>query len=198
MDSLVSYAGIIASVWIVISIYVASLFYPNYSHSKQFCSELGAFDSPTQKLSPVINNYPLGLLFIIFGGYLILLDSTALATIFIGIMIVVHGLGTWICGFFPMDADPYTETPSRSCEVHLWAGVAMLFSLIIAPFIVLCSSSFPPSLRVFSLVCIVGCLLFSYKLALAFKAKTNPGLYQRLSYGFQVLWLFGYSLFVAV
>jgi len=197
MDSFIAYSGTIASVWIIAGIYVASLFYPNYSHSQQFCSELGAFDSPTQKLSPVINNYPLGFLFVLFGSYLVATDKAEVATISIGIMIIFHGLGTWLCGFFPMDADPYSETPSTSCEIHSWSGVVMLLSLIIAPAIVVFTNSFPLYLRVFSLVCIIGCLYFSYKLSLAFKAKRNAGLHQRISYGFQILWLFVYSIFVA-
>ena len=197
LDNLIAYSGAIASVWLIVGIYVAALFYDNYSHSQQFCSELGAIDSPTQKLSPAINNYPLGFLFVIFGSHLVILEPVTLTTITIGAMIIVHGLGTWVCGFFPMDADPYTETPSRCCEIHLWSGMVMLLSLIIAPAVIVFSNAFPLNLRLFSLICIIGCVFFSYKLALAFKAKKNSGLHQRLSYGFQIIWLFGYSLFVA-
>ena len=197
MDNLIAYSGAIASMWIFVGVYVASLFYDNYSHSQQFCSELGAIDSPTQKLSPAINNYPIGLLFVIFGGHILTLELETMATKTIGAMIIAHGLGTWVCGFFPMDADPYTETPSRRCEIHSWSGMVMLLSLIIAPAVIVFSNAFPLNLRVFSLLCIIGSVFFSYKLALAFKAKKNVGLHQRLSYGFQIIWLFGYSLFVA-
>lgn len=196
MGVLGQYAGIIASIWIVLGIVVASLFYPGYSHSRQFCSELGAFGSPTQKLSPVINNYPLGLLFILFGYYLITSCSLHMPTIVIGIMVITHGLCTWICGFFPMDADPYTTEPSMSCNIHSWSGMIMLVSFIVAPIIVVFSSMYPFAVRAFSLLCIIGCFYFSYRLSVAFKARTIPGTYQRLSYGFQILWLFVYSWFV--
>ena len=165
MLDLLSYTGIVASIWIVVGIYIASLYYPNYSHAKQFCSELGAFGSPTQKLSPAINNYPLGF------------------------------LCTWVCGYFPMDADPYTSKPTTSCKIHTWSGLVMLLSFIIAPAVVIFSSVYPIALRLFSFYCILGCFFFSYKLSGALKAKTHPGLYQRLSYGFQILWLFVYSLY---
>lgn len=196
MESLIAYSGLLATIWIVVGIYTASLFYPNYSHSKQFCSELGAFGSPTQKLSPAINNYPLGLLFILFGYYLLSDYSAHLSTNVIGTMVIVHGLCTWICGFFPMDADPYTTDPSTSCKIHSWSGMVMLLSFIVAPAIVVFSSSYPSTLRALSLGCIIGCFYFAYKLAIAFKSKTNPGVHQRLSYGFQIVWLFVYSFFV--
>ena len=198
MSSLLAYSGAIASVWIVAGIYIASRFYPNYSHKTQFCSELGAFDSPTQKLSPLINNYPLGILFCLFGVYLMSGAAVPSAGFFIGIMVVVHGLGTLVAGYFPMDKDPYTQNPSGSCKIHSLAGVFMLLSLLIAPAIVVFSGDFPFWLRLFSLICILGCFLFSYTLAKAFKNRTNPGTHQRLSYGFQILWLLVFSLFVAI
>ncbi|WP_394223155.1 DUF998 domain-containing protein [Alteromonas gracilis] len=196
MDSLFQYSGIIASIWIVVGIYVASLFYPNFSHSKQFCSELGAFGSPTQKLSPLVNNYPLGALFVFFGYHLISNFSDHLPTVIIGIMVIIHGLCTWVCGYFPMDADPYTKEPTRSCLIHSWSGMLMLLSFIIAPTIVIFSSYYSLPIRLVSLICIIGCSYFAYRLNVAFKAKTVPGIHQRLSYGFQILWLFVYSFFV--
>lgn len=68
MQSIVQYSGIAASIWLITGVYVASLFYPQYSHTRQFCSELGATGSPTHTLSPLINNYPLGLLFTLSGA----------------------------------------------------------------------------------------------------------------------------------
>lgn len=200
MLSFISYTGIIASIWIVAGVIIASLFYPNYSHSRQFCSELGAAGSPTQKLSPLINNYPLGLLFILFGYYLISTYAESTATVAIGIMVVIHGLSTWVCGFFPMDADPYTTTPTIPCQIHSWSGMVMLISFIVAPAIAVFSDTNPitnpTAIRVFSLICLLGCFYFTYRLSVSFKERTNPGTHQRLSYGFQILWLFVYSAFM--
>ena len=196
MASFLSFTGVLASVWIVSGIYIASRFYPNYSHSKQFCSELGAFGSPTQKLSPAINNYPLGVLFVLFGFYLINLPLAHLPTTLIGAMVIIHGICTWVCGYFPMDADPYTATPSKSCKIHTWSGLIMLVSFIVAPLVVTFSSDYSFALRSVSAISVVGCVYFSYKLANALEQKTVPGLYQRLSYGCQIIWLFIYSLFV--
>lgn len=198
MHSLFAWTGTIASIWIVLGIYIASRFYPNYSHKTQFCSELGAFGSPTQRLSPIINNYPLGVLFSLYGIYLICIEPRQISLISIGVMLVLHGIGTLIAGYFPMDKDPYTQNPSRSCKIHSLAGFIMLLSLIIAPAIVVFSNAFEDWLRIFSVLCILGCFAFSYTLAKAFKNKSNPGVHQRLSYGFQILWLLVFSGYMAV
>tara|TARA_B100000446_G_scaffold94601_1_gene88780 strand:- start:117 stop:716 length:600 start_codon:yes stop_codon:yes gene_type:complete len=197
MLNLWGYTGALASVWIVLGVYIASLFYPNYSHGRQFCSELGTHGSPTQKLSPLINNYPLGLCFVLFGLCVAMQSSSDYSTLIIGAMVVAHGVGTWVAGYFPMDKDPYTTTPTRSCRIHSWAGLVMLLSLIVAPCVVIFDDNFSTNMRVFSAVCVLGCFYFSYRLVVSFKQRTNPGVHQRLSYGFQLLWLFVYSLSVA-
>ncbi|WP_332308318.1 DUF998 domain-containing protein [Salinimonas lutimaris] len=120
MLDFIAYSGLLACIWLVTGIYIASLFYPGYSHSKQFCSELGASGCPTQKLSPAINNYPLGILFVLFGCYVVFTFNDHLPTLCIGAMIIVHGVCTWVCGYFPMDADPYTKTPTSASLVHTW------------------------------------------------------------------------------
>ena len=72
------------------------------------------------------------MLFCIFGWFVV--DrSGSLMEAFIGWLIIAHGLGTLVAGFFPMDADSYTETPTTSCNIHTAAGVVMLLSLILAP-----------------------------------------------------------------
>ena len=120
LEQLLALSGLIATVWISLGVYIAAKFYPNYNHRQQFCSELGAAGSPTQTLSPLINNYPLGFIFCAFGGYLLALPENNWALTLSGVMIIVHGLGTWVAGFFPMDKDPYTETPSNACQIHSW------------------------------------------------------------------------------
>lgn len=196
-ESIAIYSGLIATIWIFIGVYVASLFYADYSHSKQFCSELGAAGSPTEKLSPLINNYPLGFLFCFFGWYVAQLSNVSILVNIAGWLVIVHGIGTWVAGYFPMDADPFTKSPTFNCKVHSWAGFIMLLSLVIAPMFIAISpttETIPLNFRVFSVITIIATVYFLFAMAKAVKSQSNPGFQQRISYGFQLLWLSVFSL----
>ena len=114
-----------------------------------------------------------------------------------GVLIIVHGIGTWIAGYFPMDADPYTKSPSFSRNVHSWAGFIMLLALLIAPILFIIAPTtevITAEFKIFSLLSIVATVYFIVTFAKACKKNTNPGLHQRLSYGAQLIWLSGLSL----
>ncbi|TRY14446.1 DUF998 domain-containing protein [Shewanella hanedai] len=176
---------------------IAGRFYAGYDHDKQFCSELGAVGSPTEKLSPLINNYPLGFLFCFFGWYLAQLSNVSILVNITGWLVIVHGVGTWVAGYFPMDADPLTKNPTFSCKVHSWAGFFMLLSLVIAPILIAISPTtemIPMSFRVFSMVSVIAAVYFLFAMAKAIKTQRHVGTYQRISYGFQLIWLSVFSL----
>jgi len=196
MENYFAYSGLIAAIWIVFGILIAAKRYPNYNHMKQFCSELGAKGSPTEKFSPLINNYPLGILFCFFGWSVSQMENASILTVISGGLIISHGIGTWVAGYFPMDADAYTKTPTFSCKVHSWAGFIMLIGLLIAPVLIIFSPTtllITESFKVFSLLCTLATIYFMYTLIKAVKSQTNPGLHQRLSYGAQLLWISGLS-----
>ena len=199
-EQLAVYSGLIATLWITAGVYVASLFYDGYDHAKQFCSELGAAGSPTEKLSPMINNYPLGLLFCLFGGYLVVLPDVSILINLAGWLVICHGIGTWVAGYFPMDADPYTKEPTFNCKIHSWAGFIMLLSLLIAPILVALSpttNAIPLYFRVGSAISVVFAAYYLFVMAKAFKQHKNAGVYQRVSYGIQLIWLSAFSLQLA-
>ena len=196
-ETIAIYSGLIATLWIFIGVYVASRFYEGYSHSKQFCSELGATGSPTEKLSPLINNYPLGFLFCFFCWYLAQLANVSILVNIVGWLVIVHGIGTWVAGYFPMDADPFTKHPTFSCKVHSWAGFIMLFSLVLAPILIAISPTTeitPLYFRVFSIVSVIATVYYLFAMAKAVKLQSNLGTYQRISYGIQLSWLSVFSI----
>ena len=196
-ETIAVYSGLIATLWIFIGVYVASRFYEGYSHSKQFCSELGATGSPTEKLSPLINNYPLGFLFCFFGWYLAQLANVFILVNIVGWLVIVHGIGTWVAGYFPMDADPFTKHPTFSCKVHSWAGFIMLLSLVVAPILIAISPTtevISLYFRVFSIVSVIATVYYLFAMAKAIKLQSNPGSYQRISYGIQLSWLSVFSI----
>ncbi|KZN33804.1 hypothetical protein N474_16375 [Pseudoalteromonas luteoviolacea CPMOR-2] len=192
-ESISILSGLIAFIWITVGVIVAAKFYPNYNHNEQFCSELGAVGSPTQKLSPMINNYPLGALFCLFGWAIFQHSDSSVLLATTGWLVILHGIGTWVAGMFPMDKDPYTRSPSLSCQIHSWAGFIMLLSLLIAPILV-AFSSLPAAFRAFSLVSVIVAVYYLVKMAQAVKLQKHVGRYQRLSYWAKLLWLAGLSL----
>ncbi|MFC3034242.1 DUF998 domain-containing protein [Pseudoalteromonas fenneropenaei] len=200
METVAVYAGLIASIWIFVGVYVAGRFYQGYSHSKQFCSELGAAGSPTEKISPFINNYPLGVWFCLFGWYVTQLQGVPMLLTASGWLVICHGIGTWFAGYFPMDLDPYTKHPTTACKIHSIAGMIILLSLIVAPILIVISPPndlIPWSFRIFSVVNVVAACYFLSLMVKAIKAQSNPGLYQRISYGIQLSWLSVFSLLLA-
>lgn len=187
-----SLVGLFASLWLVAGVFITARHYPNYSHAKQFLSELGALQSPTQKLSPIINNFPLSFFFITFGIYL--LSSSGL--IFIGYCVIFHGVGTLIAGIFPMDFGPYKKCSTMSCKVHAAAGFIMFISLLAGSTFAVFTTDFGVAFQVISAVASLFTLYFAFKLSKAFSNKDNVGLYQRLSYGCQLIWLSFLSVFL--
>ncbi len=185
-----SLVGMFASLWLVVGVVIAGKIYPNYNHAKQFLSELGASNSPTEKLSPLINNFPLSILFITFGIYLLSLKGMS----FIGYCVVFHGAGTLIAGIFPMDFDPYTKEPTTSCKIHSVAGLIMFVSLLAGSIFAVFISSFGLFFNILSALATLFTLYFTFKLTKEFSLKRNVGLYQRLSYGCQLIWLSSLSV----
>ncbi|MDT3297754.1 DUF998 domain-containing protein, partial [Shewanella sp. SP2S2-6] len=49
----------------------------------------------------------------------------------------------------------------------------------------------------FSLVSVVAAVYFLFAMAKAVKSQSNPGIHQRISYGFQLIWLSAFSLVLA-
>lgn len=180
-----SLLGVIATVWLVIGVFVVAKKYPGYSHRRHFLSELGASQAPTQNISPLINNFPLSILFACFGLYLI----QTVGLIAIGLCIVFHALGTFAAGIFPMDSDPYTKNPSLACKIHSLAGMVMFFSLLAASITAIFTARLGVVFQALSVGTSVLSFYFTLRLAQEYSYKGKVGLFQRLGYGVQLLWL---------
>jgi hypothetical membrane protein len=188
-----AFAGVLAPIWIVVGVFIAALFYPGYSHVNQALSELGAVGSPTQHLSPAINNFPLSVQFIAFGIAVCLAFRTSAAAVASGVLIAAHGIGTFVAGYFSCDPGCAMDSPSTSQIVHVSAGFIMFLSLTIANFIWAKIGNRVLNLRwfnQFSLACAVLSLVLIVLLVKVGESKIGYGLYQRLNYGFSLIWLF--------
>ncbi len=192
--------GIVASIWMFVGVAIVGKLHGKYSHLHQFCSELGARGGRTEKISPLINNYPLGFLFVVFGLYIISASGASVSLMFTGALVIVHGVATWAAGYFPMDLDPYTKSPTHECKLHTLAGGVMFISLFLAQLVMIASgkvSYMPLAFKGFSVACLMLSVVFNYMLVNAYKAHSGAGLYQRLAYGAQLFWLSGLSVVLA-
>lgn len=186
---LLSLSGMIAAIWMLAGIIIVSHMLPSYSHTTNTLSELGARGKPTERIHPFINNYPIGILYILFGVYLFVFPKSFLPAHLVGILITLHGFSHILAGAFPCDADLNVArfSPSPSHKIHTLAGLVMQLTLLVATFFLFFSSSSTPSwLRWFSLACAATSVLF---FSLIFTKNAPLGLYQRLSFSPLALWV---------
>ena len=185
-------SGMLIPVWLFCGVLIAGSLYPGYSHVDQAMSELGALEAPTHQLSPIINNFPLGVLFLLFGGAVVGLFSGARLAQFSGLLLMLHGLASISAGLFSCDPGCNPVEPSRDQMLHNLSGLVMFASLTLANFLWvylarkrLGSAGF----SWFSLACLIVSLAVMPMMAAAVESGEAFGLYQRINYGVAVIWL---------
>lgn len=194
--NLAIYSGVLIPFWLFLGVLVAGSLNPGYSHIDQAMSELGAVGSPTHIISPAINNFPLALLFIMFGVSVARVLRHSKLAVTSGFFIILHGMGSAAAGYFSCDAGCNAELPSQSQIIHNLSGAIMFGSITIANgiWVYLGSRLLKSSaLSWFSLVCIVVGLAVVPMLPLAIETGRGFGLYQRINYGASVIWLAGFA-----
>lgn len=148
----------------------------------------------------MINNYPLGTLFALFGAAIIKEFPFSSLAKFTGTLVVPHGVGSISAGYFPCDAGCNPQTPSTPQIIHNLSGLIMFLSLVIASGVwvhlgpKLLGSK---SLGLFSLLCTTLAFAVLPPMILAIESGFGFGLHQRLNYGASVVWVAGlaYVLF---
>lgn len=184
-------AGLVTPLWLALGVTLVGALYPGYSHFDHAMSLLGAEGAPTRYISPLINNYPLGALFMLFG-VTVLLSFDNLWARLSGVLIILHGLGSYGTGYFACDPGCASDSPSTSQNLHNLAGLLMALGLLIASALwaylgrrLLGSWTF----SWFSLLCTLVAVGALPLMAGALESGHGFGLYQRLNYGVSLLWL---------
>ncbi len=186
------FSGLLIPFWLAIGVIIAGNLYPGYSHLNYAMSQLGAVGSPTQFISPAINNYPLGILFIVFGVSVYRSFSDAKLAKLTGILLVFHGIGSISAGYFPCDAGCNPEVPSLSQNLHNLSGLVMALTLLTASALWVYLSINLVNLKwfsMFSLICTLVALVVIPSMASAMDGGGGFGLYQRINYGASVIWV---------
>jgi hypothetical membrane protein len=194
-------SGLLTPIWLIVGVTLAGSLYPGYSQFNQALSELGASGAPTHFISPMINNYPLGVLFALFGASIVKEFPCSRFARFTGALIVLHGVGSISAGYFSCDVGCSPQNLSASQIIHNLSGLVMFLSLVIASGVwvylgpKLLGSK---ALGFFSLLCTLLAIIVLLPMILAIESGFGFGLYQRLNYGASVVWVAGlaYVLFL--
>jgi hypothetical protein len=172
------------------------MIYPGYSQIDQVMSELHAVGSPIAKIAPFINHYPLSILFVGFGFFVMSYFNNHAARLS-GLLIILHGIATLSAGYFPCDVGCATDSTSTSQLLHGLSGLVIVLTLLIAPAIWVFISKHELKIVWFgwlSAAAVLGQLLMMIPTIDAIATGEKVGLYQRLSYGVPLTWLFVFAL----
>lgn len=190
------WAGVIIPVWLFVGVIIASSFYPGYDHVRQALSELGAVGSPVHRLSPAINNFPVGFLCLVFAFGLWQSVSGRKLTQVTAVFVVIHGLGSISTGFYSCDAGCMPAQPSTSQIIHNLSGLVMCLSLLLANILwVARGKHFGVNANFYklSLIALIVTLV-TLPLMGASIQWSLFGVFQRINYAAQVIWLMGLAL----
>ncbi|MCP2073035.1 UNVERIFIED_ORG: putative membrane protein [Pseudomonas lini] len=191
MDRALLGVGLLIPLWLFLGVALTARAYPGYSHLDQAMSQLGALGAPTHGFSAWVNNFPLGVMFVLFAiGVARRFKASRLALISAA-LILVHGLASFATGYFSCDQGCAPVQPSVSQQNHNLAGLVMFISLTLAGVLWtlvgkrLLSSRF----AMFSAICVILAIVTVMLMATALADGRLFGLYQRLNYGVSVIWI---------
>lgn len=191
--------GIVAPIlWAATIIYCGS-HHPEYSHYRQFISELGERGSSTESLMRFGAFVLPGLMVAGFGLLLLTVFTHSKVVIGAAILVVLSGIGRFGDGVFPCDHGCLPVDPSFSQRMHNFSAVLNAFSLVAAGFLFfIAAPKVLPSrwFRWYSLISAVFGLLFLLMLRAAIPSGGGIGLFQRLSMGVLNVWLLVLSVMV--
>ncbi|WP_339483094.1 MULTISPECIES: DUF998 domain-containing protein [unclassified Pseudomonas] len=192
IDRVLLGSGILIPFWLLLGVALTARAYPGYSHLDQAMSQLGAVGAPTHSFSAWVNNFALGVLFVLFAVGVARRFKASRMALFSAALILIHGLASFTAGYFSCDQGCAPVQPSVSQQSHNLAGLVMFISLTLAGVLwtflgkpLLSSSRF----AMFSAICVVLAIVTVVLMATALADGHLFGLYQRINYGVSVVWI---------
>ncbi len=108
------------------------------------------------------------------------------------LLITLHGLASFVTGFFPCDIACDLESPSLTQNIHKLSGLLMFFSHLFSSLIWVFIAKHLLGIKWFSwfsLACALAAIALLPLIGAAVESGVGFGLYQRLNYAAQVLWI---------
>jgi len=193
-------AGIAAPVlWVAAFVYIGSL-RPEYSHYRQYISELAARGTPNQHLMQVAGFLLPGLMVVAFGVLVGLSAHTKLAGVGAALLIVA-GIARIAAGVFPPDPCCAPMAVSVSERMHNTAGGAYLLAMgaVVLIWSAVAERTFRTRghwFRWYSLATLLAALTLPLWLISFGTDPANVGLFQRASFGVLNLWVLVFAVVV--
>jgi hypothetical membrane protein len=193
-------AGIVAPVlWVAAVVYIGSL-RPEYSHYRQYISELAARGTPTQHLMQVAGFLLPGLMLVAFALLIGLSAHTKLAGAGAALLIV-SGIARIAAGVFPLDPCCAQMDSSFSQRMHNAAGGVYVLSMVAAVLLwcAVAERTFRTRahwFRWYSLATFVVAITLPSWLIRFGTDPANAGLFQRASFGVLNLWVLVFAVVV--
>jgi len=200
LDRALLSCGLLIPFWLALGVSLTAMAYPGYDHLQLAMSQLGAVGAPTHGLSPLVNNFPLALLFALFAWGIARRWRGSRLAMVSAVLLLLHAVGSLGTGWFACDQGCAPDQPSTSQQLHDLSGLLMFLSLTLASGLwVWLGARVADSraLAVTSLVCTLGAIITVGFMGQAMQSGELFGLYQRLNYGVGVAWvaaIAGYSL----
>lgn len=200
LDRALLSCGLLIPFWLALGVSLTAIAYPGYDHLQLAMSQLGAVGAPTHGLSPLVNNFPLALLFALFAWGIARRWRGSRLAMVSAVLLLLHAVGSLGTGWFACDQGCAPDQPSTSQQLHNLSGLLMFLSLTLASGLwVWLGARVADSraLAVTSLVCTLGAIITVGFMGQAMQSGELFGLYQRLNYGVGVAWvaaIAGYSL----
>lgn len=191
-DRALLWAGVLIPFWLLFGVWLTASQYPGYSHVDFAMSRLGEQGAATHGFSAWVNNFPLGVLFVLlalglwrrFAGSRLARSSA--------LLVLIHGLASIGAGVFSCDQGCAPLQPSASQQIHNLSGLVMFASLTLASLLWIVLGKRLLGSRTFSwfsALCTLLALVTVGLMGQALESGHGFGLYQRLNYGTAVLWL---------
>ncbi len=200
LDRALLSCGVLIPFWLALGVSLTAMAYPGYDHLQLAMSQLGAVGAPTHGLSPLVNNFPLALLFALFAWGIARRWRGSRLAMVSAVLLLLHAVGSLGTGWFACDQGCAPDQPSTSQQLHDLSGLLMFLSLTLASGLwVWLGARVADSraLAVTSLVCTLWAIITIGFMGQAMQSGELFGLYQRLNYGVGVVWvaaIAGYSL----
>lgn len=193
VSQLATASGMLVLPWLLVGVAIAISLNSDFQFPHDVLSKLGASDSQTKYISPAINNFPIGVLFVVFGARLTYLFSDHKLGRLSGGLVVLHGVASIIAGVFSCDPGCPIFTGSFEQLVHTASGVVMFASLIVAAGLWYPQGLIDAKFKRLGSISLACAILSFVLLLLALAghlAGAYAGLFELLSYGVLCGWCF--------